>query len=324
MDKQRSIPVFPSSDSILVEEFMQILLSDKCITYELCPEKSGSVVNLIDKVCKAQLHVMPQQHNCIDAFVCTDSPLAILKQNAGLVSIKLQSILKKPFICTISMRDRNSIALSGEIMGLNEFDIRMFLALSGDPIRLGDQPHAKAVFEGNSVKILELLACLNNGRDLHANVLNSPLRTLYGFSVINSYAKNFDILKNKMESKIRAGALALFTQPIYDISITNMLREWLCEYNEKYHMQCVLMQGFFPVTRYKSAVFLHDKLPGVFIPTEWIEELEKAKEKGVEYERQKGMEKSINLFMKMYSNYPKIHFMNNNNTLYARKILDSI
>ena len=93
MDKQRSIPVFPSSDSILVEEFMQILLSDKCITYELCPEKSGSVVNLIDKVCKAQLHVMPKRHNCIDAFVCTDSPLAILKQNAGLVSIKLQSIL---------------------------------------------------------------------------------------------------------------------------------------------------------------------------------------------------------------------------------------
>ncbi|RDU64060.1 5,10-methylenetetrahydrofolate reductase [Helicobacter didelphidarum] len=308
----------------IVEDFITKIYSKKCITYELCPEKSGSVVKLVEKVQKVKLHDMQSPHNSIDGFVCTDSPLAILKQNSGLASIKLQQKLHKPLICTISMRDRNSLALSAEIMGLNDFDIRIFLALSGDPIKLGDQPQAKAIFEGNSLRILEILSCLNQAKDLNENPIKEPLKKLYGFSVINSYAKKYEILKNKMESKIKAGALALFTQPIYDVNVTNMLLEWLEEFNERHNSRCILMQGFFPVVRYKSAVFLHDKLPGVFIPTKWIEVLEKAQTKGVEYERQKGMEMSIELFNILYKNYPKIHFMNNNNTIHAKKILDTI
>ncbi|MGX3045146.1 hypothetical protein [Helicobacter sp. T3_23-1056] len=63
----------------------------------------------------------------IDAFVCTDSPLARFKPSSILSSIKLQNALSKPLICTLSMRDRNSIALCGEILAANEFDLRAFL-----------------------------------------------------------------------------------------------------------------------------------------------------------------------------------------------------
>lgn len=312
-----------------IENFIAKIKSNKCITYELCPEKSGSVENLINKVQKAGLDkkiTLESKKDSIniDAFVCTDSPLAMLKQNSGLASIKLQQRLQKPVICTISMRDRNSLALSGEIMGLNDFDIRIFLALSGDPLKLGDQPQAKAVFEGNSIAILELISKLNNGVDSNDNPLKTPLKTIYSFSVINSYSKNENTLKNKMESKIKAGALALFTQPIYEINVAEKLLEWLCEFNEKYNTNCTLMCGFFPIMRYKSALFLHDKLPGVFIPDSWLKNLEIAQAKGAEYEKNKGLEMSINLFSKIYNKYPKIHFMNHNNTMSAATILKSV
>lgn len=313
-----------NTSAYMIEEFIRILDSKKCITYELCPDKGGSTANLVTKVKKAQLHDMPLSCNQIDAFVCTDSPLATLKHHAGLASLKLQYQLNKPVICTISMRDKNSLALSSELMGLNEFDIRLFLSLSGDPLKLGDQPQAKAVFEASSLRICELIECLNKGVDYNQNPLQTTLQKIYCFGVINSYAKNFDLLKKKMEQKIKYGILALFTQPIYDVEVANMLLEWLEEYNEKYGRHCTLMQGFFPITRYKSAVFLRDKLPGVFIPDKWLVELEKAANKGIEYERQKGMEMSIELFQSLYKNFPKIHFMNNNNTMNARKILDSI
>lgn len=324
-------------NDILINDFMTKIYSKKCITYELCPEKSGSVRNLIEKVKKAGFNKTScMQNNCqndfieskdsintieIDGFVCTDSPLAMLKQNSGLASIKLQNALKKAVICTISMRDRNSLALSAEIMGLNDFGIRIFLALSGDPLKLGDQPQAKAVFESNSIGILDLLNKLNNGIDSNNNALKEPLKQIYAFSVINSYAKNKEILKNKMESKIKAGAKALFTQPVYDVNVANELLEWCENFNAKHNKNCVLMLGFFPVLRYKSAKFLHDKLPGVFIPNEWLETLEHASQKGADYEKQIGLEMSKNLFHSLYSTYPKIHFMNHNNTTTATNIL---
>ena len=71
-----------------------------------------------------------------DCFVCTDSPLARLKPSSILSSIKLQNALKKPVICTLSMRDRNSIALCGDILGANEFGLRSFLSLSGDGVKM--------------------------------------------------------------------------------------------------------------------------------------------------------------------------------------------
>lgn len=311
------------SDTI-IDRFIGAVFSDKCITYELCPDRSASITYLIDKVKRAGLDSMPFESNKIDAFVCTDSPLAMLKHHCALAAIKLQSALQMPVICTTSMRDRNSLSLSAEMLGLNEFNIRLFLSLSGDSIKHGDQPQAKPVFEGNSLRILELIACLNNKKDLNCNEIKGDIKTIYGFSVIDSYAKNLDTLKRKMQSKIKAGARALFTQPIYDIATTNMLLEWLDEYNSMYNASCVLLQGFFPLTRYKSALFLRDKLPGVFLPKHWIDDLEKAEIKGIEYEREVGMQKSKELFATLHSRHAKIHFMNNNNTMYARNILDSV
>ncbi|RDU72928.1 5,10-methylenetetrahydrofolate reductase [Helicobacter aurati] len=306
-------------NSDFIEQFVDKLCNKKCITYEICPDKSASIMPIITKIQSAGL-----DKGIIDGFVCTDSPLARLKLHSGMASIRLQQALQKPLICTISMRDRNSLALSAELLGLNDFDIRIFLALSGDPLKLGDQPQAKAVFEGNSLRILELIAALNQGLDLNAGALQSAVKRIYGFSVINSYAKKMELLRKKMESKICANALGLFTQPIYDIEVAKLLHEWLHSLNYQHNKRCVLMQGFFPITSFKRALFLHQKIPDVFVPQLWLETLEKASLKGTQYEKQKGMEMSIKLFAQLYGYSPKIHFMNHNAVKNAKTILNSI
>lgn len=252
----------------------------------------------------------------IDAFVCTDSPLARFKPGSILSSIKIQNLTQKPLICTLSMRDRNSIALCGDILAANEFDLRAFLCLTGDPIKLGDCTQSKGVFEENSLKLTHIINELNAGKVVNGKELQSPIKRIYSFQAINAYANNLQSLKTKMRKKIANGRpQALFTQPVYSMEVAEFLLESLEELNAEYGTHTTLVFGFFPVVSYKVALFLRDKLPGVFIPNSWIERLEKARDR--EYEA--GIELSYEMLAGLRALHDKIHFMSANKPELARE-----
>lgn len=284
----------------------------------------------------------------IDAFVCTDSPLARFKPSSILSSIKLQNALEKPVICTLSMRDRNSMALCGEILGANELGARAFLSLTGDPIKLGDCADSKGVFEENSLKLARIIRDLNSGVALNGKPLASPVRKIYNFAVINSYSNNPASLATKIKRKLaNAPICAFFTQPIFaresaefllealesakrevalggDKDSASQERETNCEENCQTNKDTQIIFGFFPVLSYRVAVFLRDKLPGVYIPQEWLERLEGASAKGKDYEREVGLELSRRVWEDLHSlcnSAPKIHFMSSNHIELLRGFL---
>lgn len=284
----------------------------------------------------------------IDAFVCTDSPLARFKPSSILSSIKLQNALEKPVICTLSMRDRNSMALCGEILGANELGARAFLSLTGDPIKLGDCADSKGVFEENSLKLARIIRDLNSGVALNGKPLASPVRKIYNFAVINSYSNNPASLATKIKRKLaNAPICAFFTQPIFARESAEFLlealdsakreiaqgshkdsasqeRETNCEENCQTNKDTQIIFGFFPVLSFRVAVFLRDKLPGVYIPQEWLERLEGASVKGKDYEREVGLELSRRVWEDLHSlcnSAPKIHFMSSNHIELLREFL---
>lgn len=289
----------------------------------------------------------------IDAFVCTDSPLARFKPSSILSSIKLQNALEKPLICTLSMRDRNSMALCGEILGANEFGLRVFLSLTGDPIKLGDCAESKGVFEENSLKLARIIRDLNSGIALNGKPLASPVSKIYNFAVINSYSNNPASLATKIKRKLaNAPICAFFTQPIFARQSAEFLLEALesakreiaqgyaqegasqerenpnCdtsyEENHQTNRDTQIIFGFFPVLSFRVAVFLRDKLPGVYIPQEWLERLESASAKGKDYEREVGLELSRKVWEELHDlcdSVPKIHFMSSNHIELLREFL---
>lgn len=313
--------------------------------------------------CKSTAHHLDSQQmprttlsQAIDAFVCTDSPLARFKPSSILSSIKLQNALGKPLICTLSMRDRNSIALCGEILAANEFDLRAFLTLTGDPIKLGDCADSKGVFEDNSQKLTRIIADLNSQIAINGKPLIARPREIFAFSTINSYANNPASLKTKLKRKlINAPICAFFTQPIFERESAEFLLEALEEVRReilegkgetnlsdggqhiapnkdfsqdfapklpsdsngdcarKSIQDTQIIFGFFPVLSYRVAVFLRDKLPGVYIPKDWLEKLESASAKGKDYEREVGLELSRKVWEDLRALHPKIHFMSSNN-----------
>lgn len=299
----------------MLDQLITKLHSNKAfLSVEVSPRLSATIAqSVIDEL---------ESLKIADCFVCTDSPLARLKPSSILSSIKLQNALQKPLICTLSMRDRNSIALCGDILGANEFGLRAFLSLSGDGVKNGDCAGAKGVFEESSLKLGRIIDGLNQGIAVNGKALKESVKQIYNFSVINSYANNTESLKKKMLKKLSNSAVqGLFTQPVFSLEAASFLLEGLGEINASLGQNCVMILGFFPVLSYKVALFLRDKLPGVYIPDEWVQKLEKASIKGKEVEQKVGLELSRNLFKDLQTLHNKFHFMSANRPSLLREFV---
>lgn len=299
----------------MLEQFITKLKGNQAfLSVEVSPKLSSTIgQGVIDEL---------ESLKVADCFVCTDSPLARLKPSSILSSIKLQNALKKPVICTLSMRDRNSIALCGDILGANEFGLRSFLSLSGDGVKNGDCVGAKGVFEESSLKLGRIVDGLNQGIAANGKALKDSVETIYNFSVINSYANNTESLKKKMLKKLSNSLVqGLFTQPVFSLESARFLLESMESINKDLGQNCVMILGFFPVLSYKVALFLRDKLPGVYIPDEWVQKLEKASIKGKEVERKIGLELSRELFKDLQALHNKFHFMSANKPSLLREFV---
>ncbi len=284
-------------------------LKGKYITLETTPPKLPTVDLMIEKIqnCEA--------YKYIDGFSTTDCPLSKLKYNSIIAAYKLQETFKKPVIATMSMRDRNKIALQSDLLGANDLGVTNILALTGDPASMSDQPKAKAVVEGSSILLLQIIRAFNNGMDYAGKEFKIKPKPITPFAVSNSYAKNFATIERKIYKKIQNYAAGIITQPVYDLEIVDKLIEIRNKIRNEFNderKEAEIILGFFPITKLKTAQFLRAHVPGIYVPEEWIEKLIKAHKSG-EYEEYKvGMELSRNLFQKLLQKHPKIHIMTAN------------
>ena len=287
-------------------------------TLEISPQAQYDLGYIEEKINNSNIS------NYIDGFVVTDSPFANLKISSILAALQLQQRLNnnKPFIATQTMRDKNSIALQNDLIGANYFDIRMILAVTGDPINGGNQKQAKSVFEGNSELLIAIIKDLNKGKSLGEFTFKEPLKHIYPFCVINSYAKNNDSLKVRLAKKANSGVKAIFTQPIYEAERLELLLRWVDELPLK--NKPILVPGFFPILTYKTAYFIYYKLPGAYIPENWLHKLKKASDKSPEEEKKVATELSSDLFHNMLKKHKKMHIMSMNNYDFVVNLLKNI
>ncbi|BCD60625.1 MULTISPECIES: methylenetetrahydrofolate reductase [unclassified Nitratiruptor] len=302
----------------MFEALVEKLRNGRYISLETTPGHLPTVENIIQKI--GQYHL----HEKVDAFTTTDNPLAKLKYNAILAAIRLQTKFHKPVIATMSMRDRNKIALQSDLLGANDFDIRAILALTGDPAKISDQPNTKGCFEGDSTLLLDIIKCFNAGIDYAGKEFSIKPKKIYPFAVSNSYAKNSKTLQRKFAKKIEHGAIAIITQPVFDKENITLLLELFEEtrshfQNDKAKSQLIL--GLFPITKLKTAQFLASHVPGINVPRFWIDELYKAHKDGEKKEYEVGMALSRDLFETMLKMHPKVHIMTANRFEVAHEIL---
>ncbi len=289
------------------------------ITLETTPGHSPQFMPIIESIEALNLHRL------VDGFSTTDNPLAKLKYNALFAAKLLQEHFNQPVIATMSMRDRNRIALQSDLLGANEANIRAVLALTGDPAKISDQPNSKGVFESDSSLLLNMISCFNSGIDYAGRPLALKPQTIYPFAVINAYAKNPKTLQNKMQKKIANGALGIITQPVYNVDNAKVLLELIETANKECCVEgkdTQLIFGVFPITKLRTAQFLASHVPGINVPKTWIEQLRVAHEISEEEEYKVGFELSKTLFDELKALHPKIHLMTANQFSVAKAILE--
>ncbi len=296
-------------------------LKTSAITLEITPPKSPDFSKTV-----SALQTIPSLSK-IDGFTVTDNPLAKLKYSSVLASVKVQSELKKPVVCTVSMRDKNNLAMQSELLGLNDFDVRGILALTGDPARLSDQPNVKGVFEGDSSQLLRMIRFFNEGVDFGGKAINPKPKPIYPFAVSNSYSKNFSSLSKKIHKKIENYASGIITQPVFDLDVAKKLVQMFDEAKKDFsdeRGEARLILGVFPIVSLKTAQFLYAHVPGIYVPESFIDALLKASKISVEEEYKVGMELSKKIFKEVYGLNKRVHLMCANKFAMLDELLEDI
>ncbi len=297
----------------MFETLRQKLKTGRYITLETTPSHAASFQPVIDTIARLGLAEL------VDGFSTTDNPLAKLKYNALFAAMRLQNTFDKPVLATMSMRDRNRIALQSDLLGANEAGVRAVLALTGDPAKISDQKEAKGVFESDSSLLLDIITKFNQGTDLEGKAFTIAPEPILPFAVVNSFARNPKSLQKKMLKKIEHGAVGIITQPVYDLDDAKVLLELMDSANRVNGTDSRLILGLFPITKLRTAQFLDANVPGIHVPPRWLTALENAANTDDAY--RVGFDLSKKLYEDIMALHPTVHLMTANQFTIAKEIL---
>ena len=192
------------------------------------------------------------------AVTLADNSLAILRVSNMAAAIHLRQEVGVTPLLHLACRDRNLLGLQSEIMGLGTLGFRHVLAVTGDPAKVGDHPGASSVYDVNSLGLIKLLAGMNRG----VNAVGRPLKGETQFIIgcaFNPNALNFDSQVKKLETKLRAGAQYVMTQPVFDLALARQTVERLKP------LGVPVFVGVMPLLSSRNAEFLHNEVPGIKI-----------------------------------------------------------
>ncbi|BDA69842.1 methylenetetrahydrofolate reductase [Rivularia sp. IAM M-261] len=234
------------------------------VTAEVCPPKGGNPQHMLQMAAtlKGRVH----------AVNITDGSRAVLRMSPLVASaILLQNGIEP--ICQFACRDRNRIGLQADLMGAHALGIQNILALTGDPVKAGDHPDCKAVFDLEAVRLLQVIQKLNLGVDYNDKPLTDGALDLFVGAAVDPQCKSWSGLQSRFEKKVEAGAQFFQSQLITDFERLEKFMDTIAAGCNK-----PILAGIFLLKSAKNAEFINRVVPGVNIPQHIIDRLAQAKD----------------------------------------------
>ena len=214
-----------------------------------------------------------------DAINATDASGA----NTHISSVAMCALLTRAGyepVYQVSCRDRNRIAIQGDLLGAAAMGVKNVLCITGDDVTAGDQPEAKRVFDFDSIQLLNVARTMRDeGLLLSGRKITTPPRLFLG-AAINPFVPPFDWRPKRLVKKIQAGASFVQSQYCFDVPRLEAYMQQVRDMG--LDEQVYILAGVGPLRSAGAAEFMRTKVPGVHIPDEVVERLRKApKEKRV-------------------------------------------
>ncbi len=206
----------------------------------------------------------------------TDMQSACLKASSLGLCIQLKLAGLEP-ILQITGRDRNRMAIMGDILSAASFGIDTMLALTGDHPVVGDCKQSKPVYDLDSVGILNMLSRMEQTHcDCGGNPLSGGAPKFFKGAAVTPVYEPMILQVNKLRQKVDAGARYIQTQGIFD---TESLKRFL-DAVDKAQINVPIMAGIIPLKSAGMAKFMNQNVPGIAVPQDQIDRLADAKASG--------------------------------------------
>jgi homocysteine S-methyltransferase len=273
---QATIARLLEEDVILPQQGSMTRLQEKLaagefvVSVELDPPKGLNPAKILEGAALLQEAGV----HCINI---ADSPMARVRMSCIALARLIQDHLGIETIIHFTTRDRNLMALQSELLGAHALGIRNILALTGDPLRVGDYPNTTGVWDLDSVGLIQAIRGMNEGHDAADSSIGAKSSFHIGAALnLNMTDEQTEQEIEKYWSKIDAGAQFIMTQPIYELA--RLLR--FLDRAGKPPIPMIL--GCIPLHSSRHAEFLHNEVPGITIPDEVRARMRAAGEHGHE------------------------------------------
>ena len=233
------------------------------LTCELNPPKGTDLSDLFAKAdrLKDRMHGM----NLTDSHAARMSmcPLAAARL---LLDRGAEPILQ------LTTRDRNRIALQGDLIGASALGVSNVVFMGGDPPTNGDHPDAKPVFDVSSAQLLDAVTNLNQGRDMAGESLKGATELVVG-AVVNPGADKLDVELRRMEEKLKAGARFFQSQAVYDVGAYERFARAVEAFGT------TVLAGIIPLKSAGQARWMTEHVPGIEVPDALVAEIDAASDR---------------------------------------------
>ena len=199
-----------------------------------------------------------------DVINVADSPMARMRMSPWAVCHLLQEEVNLETVLHFPTRGRNMLRVQGDLLAAYALGVRNLLVVMGDPTAIGDYPEAMDNYDVVPSGLIKLVKRQFNDPEKGAGSGTEGGTSFFVGCALNLCAPDPEREIKVLRKKIAAGADFALTQPIYDLALAGaFLRRY-----EALHglLPIPLLVGVLPLYGARHAAFLHNEVPGVFIP----------------------------------------------------------
>jgi methionine synthase / methylenetetrahydrofolate reductase(NADPH) len=189
----------------------------------------------------------------VHAINVPDSPRASARMSAQSLCIQIQQHTGIETVLHYTCRDRNILSIQSDLLGASSIGLHNILCLTGDPPKLGNYPDATAVFDVDSIGLVNIVRRLNHGLDIGANAIGASTNFTIGVAA-NPGVPDIEQEIRRFAYKVEAGAEYAITQPVFDLR----LLEIFLKRTESFRIPVIA--GIWPLTSLRNAEFMKNDL----------------------------------------------------------------
>lgn len=195
----------------------------------------------------------------VDVVNIADGPRASVRMSNWALGRRIHDELGIETILHVCARDRNLLGLQADMLAYHTMGLNNLVVITGDPPKVGDYPHATAVFDLDSIGMLRMIEHFNRGTDPAGKDVGQ-VTSFYCACGAEPAAQDYERELRRLEEKKAAGATMVMTQPVYD---PDVLDRFLRDIE---HLEMPVLVGLLPLASWRNAEFLHNEVPGMAVP----------------------------------------------------------